>query len=98
VHFLEPCTIVADMYVQTFAKTDLPKEHRVLKEGDMSTMDHKPDRYDFAYFASRESSSDIQLMMLVQAQHPHRRGRHCEEGHSRLKVAAQWTIVTSTFS
>lgn len=29
---------------QTFAKTDLPKEHRVLKEGDMSTMDHKPDR------------------------------------------------------
>lgn len=30
---------------QTFAKTDLPKEHRVLKEGDMSTMDHKPDRY-----------------------------------------------------
>ena len=29
---------------QTFAKTDLPKEHRVIKEGDMSTMDHKPDR------------------------------------------------------
>ncbi|KAL1586924.1 hypothetical protein WHR41_04170 [Cladosporium halotolerans] len=28
----------------TFAKTDLPKEHRVIKEGDMSTMDHKPDR------------------------------------------------------
>jgi hypothetical protein len=30
---------------QTFAKTELPKEHRVIKEGDMSTMDHKPDRY-----------------------------------------------------
>ncbi|KAK5114862.1 hypothetical protein LTR62_002019 [Meristemomyces frigidus] len=28
----------------TFAKTELPKEHRVIKEGDMSTMDHKPDR------------------------------------------------------
>jgi hypothetical protein len=33
-----------DSAVQTFAKTDLPKEHRVIKEGDMSTMDHKPDR------------------------------------------------------
>jgi len=28
----------------TFAKTDLPKEHRVVKEGDMTTMDHKPER------------------------------------------------------
>merc|ERR1711915_1012559 len=28
----------------TFAKTDLPKEHRVIKEGDFSTQDHKPDR------------------------------------------------------
>ncbi|KAK4894085.1 hypothetical protein LTR27_007670 [Elasticomyces elasticus] len=28
----------------TFAKTELPKEHRIIKEGDMSTMDHKPDR------------------------------------------------------
>ncbi|GAB7363917.1 hypothetical protein MBLNU230_g4480t1 [Neophaeotheca triangularis] len=28
----------------TFAKTDLPKEHRIVKEGDMMTMDHKPDR------------------------------------------------------
>jgi len=28
----------------TFAKTELPKEHRVIREGDMSTMDHKPDR------------------------------------------------------
>jgi len=28
----------------TFAKTELPKEHRVVKEGDMMTMDHKPDR------------------------------------------------------
>lgn len=35
---------MADTCGQTFAKTDLPKEHRVLKEGDMSTMDHKPDR------------------------------------------------------
>jgi hypothetical protein len=30
--------------VQTFAKTDLPKEHRVLKPDSMSTMDYKPDR------------------------------------------------------
>ncbi|TKA62638.1 hypothetical protein B0A49_06485 [Cryomyces minteri] len=28
----------------TFAKKDLPKEHRVVREGDMMTMDHKPDR------------------------------------------------------
>ncbi|KAK0247301.1 hypothetical protein LTR91_017880 [Friedmanniomyces endolithicus] len=28
----------------TFAKTDLPKEHRVVKEGDMVSMDHKPER------------------------------------------------------
>ena len=30
---------------QTFAKSDLPKETRVVKDGDMMTMDHKPDRY-----------------------------------------------------
>jgi hypothetical protein len=35
---------IADSHGQTFAKADLPKEHRVIKEGDMSTMDHKPDR------------------------------------------------------
>lgn len=29
---------------QTFAKQDLPKEHRVLKPDSMSTMDHKPER------------------------------------------------------
>lgn len=28
----------------TFAKSDLPKETRVVKDGDMMTMDHKPDR------------------------------------------------------
>jgi len=28
----------------TFAKADLPKEHRVVKEGDMLSMDHKPER------------------------------------------------------
>jgi hypothetical protein len=27
-----------------FAKSDLPSNHRVLGEGDMATMDHKPDR------------------------------------------------------
>ena len=30
---------------QTFAKSDLPKETRVVKEGDVMTMDHKPERY-----------------------------------------------------
>ncbi|KAK4959358.1 hypothetical protein LTR10_004162 [Elasticomyces elasticus] len=35
---------VANACQQTFAKTELPKEHRIIKEGDMSTMDHKPDR------------------------------------------------------
>jgi len=28
----------------TFAKKDLPEKHRVVKEGDMVTMDHDPDR------------------------------------------------------
>ncbi|KAI6794119.1 hypothetical protein KC363_g4989 [Hortaea werneckii] len=28
----------------TFAKTDLPKQHRMVKEGDMMTMDHNPER------------------------------------------------------
>lgn len=35
---------VADK-TQTFAKGDLPQEHRVLKGDSMMTMDHKPDRY-----------------------------------------------------
>ncbi|KAK3070429.1 hypothetical protein LTR53_010471 [Teratosphaeriaceae sp. CCFEE 6253] len=30
----------------TFAKTELPKEHRVVKDGDMMSLDHKPERYD----------------------------------------------------
>ncbi|KAF2632066.1 hypothetical protein BU25DRAFT_406577 [Macroventuria anomochaeta] len=34
----------ADKFDQTFAKQDLPKEHRVLKPDSMSTMDHKPER------------------------------------------------------
>lgn len=29
---------------QTFAKSDLPPKTRVLKPGDMCTMDHNPDR------------------------------------------------------
>lgn len=33
-----------DMCKQTFAKTDLPKEHRILKPDSMKTMDFKPDR------------------------------------------------------
>nr|OQO20511.1 hypothetical protein B0A51_10888 [Rachicladosporium sp. CCFEE 5018] len=28
----------------TFAKTELPQQHRVVKEGDMMTQDHNPDR------------------------------------------------------
>ncbi|KAF1984722.1 hypothetical protein K402DRAFT_395420 [Aulographum hederae CBS 113979] len=28
----------------TFAKKDLPEEHRIVQEGDMLSMDHKPDR------------------------------------------------------
>jgi hypothetical protein len=31
-------------HLQTFAKKDLPEKHRVVKEGDMMTMDHNPDR------------------------------------------------------
>jgi hypothetical protein len=36
--------LVADNTHQTFAKTDLPKEHRIIKPDSMSTMDHKPER------------------------------------------------------
>jgi hypothetical protein len=32
------------MFEQTFAKTDLPKEHRILRPDSMKTMDYKPDR------------------------------------------------------
>ena len=36
---------ISDTHSSTsFAKNDLPKETRVLGEGDMSTMDHKPER------------------------------------------------------
>jgi hypothetical protein len=28
----------------TFAKKDLPSEHRIIKEGDVVTVDHNPDR------------------------------------------------------
>jgi len=28
----------------TFAKNDLPEKHRVIKSGDMATMDHVPER------------------------------------------------------
>jgi len=34
-----------DLPIQSFAKKDLPESHRVLKPGDMKTMDHNPDRY-----------------------------------------------------
>lgn len=30
--------------LQTFAKKDLPQEHRILKPDSMKTMDHKPER------------------------------------------------------
>jgi hypothetical protein len=33
-----------DSLQQTFAKTDLPKEHRILKPDSMKTMDYKPER------------------------------------------------------
>ncbi len=29
----------------SFAKKDLPENHRVVGEGEMTTMDHNPDRY-----------------------------------------------------
>ncbi|KAK5120567.1 hypothetical protein LTR85_006223 [Meristemomyces frigidus] len=28
----------------TFAKTELPKEHRIVKQGEGSTLDYKPER------------------------------------------------------
>ena len=36
---------ISDSHSSTsFAKKDLPSEHRVLGENDMATMDHRPDR------------------------------------------------------
>lgn len=35
------------MNVKSFAKQDLPKEHRVLEPGAMTTQDYNPDRYVF---------------------------------------------------
>lgn len=36
---------IADSHGETtFAKTDLPSQHRVLKPDSMKTMDHRPDR------------------------------------------------------
>ena len=32
------------MNVKSFAKQDLPKEHRVLEPGAMTTQDYNPDR------------------------------------------------------
>ena len=34
------------MAMQSFSKQDLPKDHRIVEPGSMSTMDHNPDRYD----------------------------------------------------
>lgn len=40
--------------IQSFAKKDLPQTHRVVKQGDMTTMDHNPDRLvSVAYLKSR---------------------------------------------
>lgn len=37
---------LADSHDETsFAKKDLPGNHRVVGEGEMMTMDHNPDRY-----------------------------------------------------
>ena len=35
---------IADHEQQTFAKKDLPQQHRVVKGDSMMTMDHNPDR------------------------------------------------------
>jgi hypothetical protein len=53
---------------QTFAKTELPKEHRVVKEGDMVTMDHKPDRYENLIILLSNSPANVwiaSMFMLV---------------------------------
>lgn len=39
-----PFLLTHSPHLQTFAKKDLPEKHRVVKEGDMMTMDHNPDR------------------------------------------------------
>lgn len=41
---LKPTTNEFMKIVQTFAKTDLPEQHRVLRPDSMKTMDFKPDR------------------------------------------------------
>lgn len=37
--------LLSTHYFQTFAKKDLPKEHRIVKPNDAVTMDYNKDRY-----------------------------------------------------
>jgi hypothetical protein len=66
----------------------------VIKEGDMSTMDHKPDRYDIVTLMGISQGLCI-LTSCAQAQHPHWRGRHREEGHPRLDLAVHDTLASA---
>ncbi|KAJ5811712.1 hypothetical protein N7474_008013 [Penicillium riverlandense] len=50
--------------VNTFAKKDLPESHRVLKPGDMKTMDHQPTRYVLP-FGTETMSNNYRLNIHV---------------------------------
>ncbi|KAJ5939533.1 hypothetical protein N7466_002667 [Penicillium verhagenii] len=44
----------------SFAKKDLPESHRVLKPGDMKSMDHNPERYEMeTKRITREYGADL---------------------------------------
>ncbi|KKK22719.1 hypothetical protein P175DRAFT_0555165 [Aspergillus ochraceoroseus IBT 24754] len=42
----------------TFAKKDLPKIHRIVKRGEMMTMDHRPDRLNI-YLDENDNVRDV---------------------------------------
>lgn len=69
---------------QTFAKKDLPESHRIVKEGDVTTLDHNPDRYVPDSLIPHPWKEHREADDVLQPEYPRRRRRHRQEGHSRL--------------
>lgn len=54
---------------KTFAKKDLPKEHRIIRPGDMSTSDHNPNRYDNNNNNKEEEVEEIDDEVILDDMH-----------------------------
>ena len=96
---------IGDSHTETsFAKKDLPKETRVMGEGDMATMDHKPDRYVrtlkadvLGQYSHRGTyvtvKSDFFGTDEDQDECTYRQGRHREEGDAWLEQGSHVTVA-----